>query len=215
MFTRPLTEADQWQRVEARGTFDAAHQFVVRYRNLGEASGFQVVTPLQTATGAVLVDRGFVPLPGGTQIPTEPPAPPTGEVTVTGYVRRDEQGRSGAIRPAGNQMRLINSTALAPSLPYPVANGYLSALTVDPPQQGGFQPVALPELSEGPHFWYAVQWFMFTAIGIAGVVVFIRGDLRERRAPAAAPVFGAKPAGRRRHRRPSERDPVNRQSTQV
>ena len=52
---------------------------------------------------------------------------------------------------------------------------------MQPEQQGGFQPIRLPDLSEGPHFWYAVQWFMFTAIGVAGIVVFIRGDLRARR----------------------------------
>jgi cytochrome oxidase assembly protein ShyY1 len=54
-------------------------------------------------------------------------------------------------------------------------------LTVQPEQVGGFQPIQLPDLSEGPHFWYAVQWFMFTAVGVAGIVVFIRGDLRARR----------------------------------
>jgi len=26
-----------------------------------------------------------------------------------------------------------------------------------------------------------VQWFMFTAVGVAGIVVFIRTDLRARR----------------------------------
>ena len=53
---------------------------------------------------------------------------------------------------------------------------------------GGFQPVALPEISDGPHFWYAVQWFMFTGIGALGVFVFIRGDLRERRTGERKPV---------------------------
>jgi len=52
---------------------------------------------------------------------------------------------------------------------------------VQPEQQGGLQPIQLPELSEGPHFWYAVQWFMFTAVAVAGIVVFIRSDLRARR----------------------------------
>ena len=35
VFTHSITDADQWQRVEARGTFDADHQFVVRYRSRG------------------------------------------------------------------------------------------------------------------------------------------------------------------------------------
>jgi cytochrome oxidase assembly protein ShyY1 len=181
VFTHQITDADQWQRVEARGTFDAEHQFVVRYRSNGGADGYEVVTPLRTASGAVLVDRGFIPLERGTQIPSVAPAPPTGEVTVVGHVRRNERGRRAATAPAGNQVRLINSDAIAATLPYEIESGYIGLLTVQPEQQGGFQPIQLPDLSEGPHFWYAVQWFMFTAIGVAGIVVFIRGDLRARR----------------------------------
>jgi cytochrome oxidase assembly protein ShyY1 len=181
VFTHPITDADQWQRVEARGTFDADHQFVVRYRSNGGADGYEVLTPLRTASGAVLVDRGFIPLERGTRIPSVAPAPPAGEVTVVGHVRRNERGRRAATAPAGNQVRLINSDAIAVTLPYEIESGYIGLLTVQPEQQGGFQPIQLPDLSEGPHFWYAVQWFLFTAIGVAGIVVFIRGDLRARR----------------------------------
>jgi len=181
VFTRPITDADQWQRVEARGTFDAEHQYVVRYRNNGGADGYEVVTPLRTATGVVLVDRGFIPLAHGTRIPSVAPAPPTGEATVIGHVRRDEKGRRAATTPVNSQMRLINSNAIAGTLPYPITSGYIGLLTVEPQQEGGFQPIQLPELSEGPHFWYAVQWFMFTAVALAGIVVFIRSDLRARR----------------------------------
>jgi cytochrome oxidase assembly protein ShyY1 len=181
VFTHTITDADQWQRVEARGTFDADHQFVARYRSNGDADGYEVVTPLQTASGVVLVDRGFIPLERGAQIPSVAPPPPTGDVTVVGHVRRNEKGRRTATTPVDNQMRLINSDAIAAALPYPVASGYIGLLTVQPEQQGGFQPIQLPELSEGPHFWYAVQWFMFTAVALAGIVVFIRSDLRARR----------------------------------
>ena len=76
VFTRPITDADQWQRVEARGTFDADHQFIVRYRSNGNLDGYEVVTPLHTVSGVVLVDRGFIPLPQGAQIPSAAPAPP-------------------------------------------------------------------------------------------------------------------------------------------
>ncbi len=194
VFTRPIAEADQWQRVEARGTFDAEHQFVLRYRSNGGANGYEVVTPLRTSAGAVLVDRGFVRLEKGQPIPATAPAPPAGEVTVTGHVRRDERGRGAATRPVDGQMRLVSSTAIAPTLPYPVANGYIGLLSVDPAQSGGFETVQLPEISDGPHFWYAVQWFMFTGIGIAGIVVFIRSDLRARREErAAAAAAGAAP----------------------
>ena len=181
VFTKPITDADQWQRVEARGTFDGDHQFLIRYRSNGDADGYEVVTPLRMSAGTLLVDRGFVALAGGAQIPSAAPPPPAGDVVVVGHVRRNERGRKAAVTPANGQVRLINSDAMAATLPYPVLNGYLGALTIDPPQQGGLQPIALPELSQGPHFWYAVQWFMFTGIGIAGIVVFIRGDLKVRR----------------------------------
>ena len=160
------------------GTFDADHQYVLRYRSTGDTSGYEVVTPLRTATGAVLVDRGIVSVTDGAQIPASAPAPPTGVVSVVGHVRRDEEGRWARV-PVNGSMRLIDSGHRA-TLPYPVADGYIGLLTVDPPQAGGFAPVELPEISDGPHFWYAVQWFMFAGIGRAGVVVFIRGDLRER-----------------------------------
>ena len=187
VFTRPITDADQWQRVLARGTFDADHQFVVRYRRSADTEGYQVVTPLRTPTGTVLVDRGFVALPRSTPIPQVAPAPPGGPVSVVGYVRRNENGRRGAVDPARGQVRLINSDALAAALPYPVANGYLSAVSINPPQPGGFRPATAPEPSEGPHFWYAVQWFLFAGIAVLGIVVFIRADLRDRRERSGHP----------------------------
>jgi cytochrome oxidase assembly protein ShyY1 len=180
VFTGEITDADQWQRVEARGTFDSEHQFVVRYRHNGGAEGYEVVTPLRTDVGAVLVDRGFVEA-SANQIPRIAPPPPSGEVTVVGHVRRNEQGRRAATTPKDGQMRLINSEAVEAVLGYPLLNGYVGLLTVTPPQTGEFVPVELPEISEGPHFWYALQWFGFAAVAAAGIVVFIRGDLRDRR----------------------------------
>ena len=186
VFTRPITNADQWQRVEARGAFDADHQFLIRYRSNGDADGYEVVTPLRIATGTLLVDRGFIALAGGEQIPSAAPPPPPGEVVVLGHVRPNERGRRSATTPVNGQARLINSDALAAALPYPVLNGYVSALSVDPPQDARLRPIQLPELSEGPHFWYAIQWFLFTGVAVAGIVVFVRGDIRSRREQQAA-----------------------------
>jgi len=194
VFTHPIGTADEWQRVEARGTFDGEHQFVVRYRSLGDAPSYSVVTPLRTSAGTLLVNRGLIPLTSGNRVPAAGPPPPAGEVTVIGHVRANEKGRRGAVTPVNGSVRYINSDALAAALPYPVLNGYIGALSVDPPQSGGFQPASTPELTNGPHFWYAVQWFMFTGIAVLGIVVFIRGDLRERRE-------GPQPAGTKRGRR--------------
>jgi cytochrome oxidase assembly protein ShyY1 len=186
VFTRPLTDADQWQRVEAVGTFVADQQFLVRYRSNGGDKGYEVVTPLRTSAGVVLVDRGFVATEPGVGIPATVPPPPAGEVRVVGHVRRNEEGRRSAVTPVNGQLRLINSDAIGAALGYPLLNGYIGLLQVTPPQSGDFVPIELPEINEGPHFWYALQWFSFTGIALAGIVVFIRADLRARREQQAA-----------------------------
>ncbi|MGC3993792.1 MAG: SURF1 family protein [Propionicimonas sp.] len=188
VFTRTIVEADQWQRVRVSGTFDADHQFLVRYRSQGEASGYEVVTPLHTTTGQwVLVDRGFGVKANTEDYPTVLPAPPTGTVDIVGYVRRDEQGSTDAMTPVqpSNTIRLVNSGALAATLPYPIVNGFVSAIEMTPAQEGNLVPVQPPELTEGNHFSYAIQWFTFAGIAGIGLVVLIRSDLRAARKPRA------------------------------
>jgi cytochrome oxidase assembly protein ShyY1 len=188
VFTKPITDAEQWQRVEAVGTFVADQQLVVRYRRNGGDKGYEVVTPLRTAAGVVLVDRGFVATGPGVRMPETAPPPPTGEVRLVGHVRRNEEGRRAAVTPVGGQLRLINSDAIGAALGYPLLNGYIGLLEVTPPQSGEFVPIELPEINEGPHFWYALQWFGFTGVAVAGIVVFIRADLRARRDEQARPA---------------------------
>jgi cytochrome oxidase assembly protein ShyY1 len=183
----PITEQDEWRRVRVTGTFDTAHNYVIRYRDNGDGKGYEAVTPLKTDTGqSVLINRGFVPVPGGRQIPDTVPAPPAGQVTVIGRIRANETGRDNATVPVNGQARLINSDKISDALGYSVVDGYIDVLSMDPADTVEFEPIELPELNDGPHFWYAVQWFMFTGIGVLGVIVFIRGDLRERRERKAA-----------------------------
>jgi len=186
VFGPVITEADQWQRVRVSGTFDAGHQFVVRYRSNAGQSGYEVLTPLRTGDGRyLLVNRGFGVRPAGQDFPTQAPAPPAGEVTIVGHVRRNEQGPEQATNPADGQVRLVNSAAIAAALPYPLLDGYLGVLEIEPPQQGGLVPVKPPELTEGNHLSYAVQWFMFSAIAGVGLVLLIRSDLKAQHGGSA------------------------------
>lgn len=182
VFNRPITDAEQWQKVTASGTFDGQHQFLAMYRDRAKASGVEVITPLKTDQGEwLLVDRGFVERAKGANENIDIPAAPTGRVTVEGYVRRSERGKPVQVTPVNQRMRLINSSELGKQLPYPVVDGYLGATSVDPPQDAELLPMQTPELTEGPHLSYAVQWFCFTAIAAIGCFVLIRADLRDRK----------------------------------
>ncbi len=177
-----VADSEQWQRISVTGRYDAAHQFQAMERSLNSQPGTEIVTPLRATNGmTVLVDRGLLPRPHGQNDPTVLPDPPAGTVTVVGYVRRDEKGTSTQITPVNHRMRLINAPAIAAQLPYPVVDGYLQLISSTPAQSGGLIPLGLPHLGSGPYFSYAIQWFMFTLMAVVGVVVMIRGDIRDRR----------------------------------
>lgn len=196
VFTRPITDADQWQRVEVKGMFLPDKQLQARYRSFGEETGWELVTPLVTTSGqVVLVNRGFLARPPAQDFPRTYPAPPQGEVTVLGYVRRNEQGNRNAVTPTENTVRLINSEAIAPWLGRPLVDGYLGLISVTPEQSGGFTPITPPPLTEGPHWSYAMQWFAFTAIAGVGLVVLIRNDVIDRRKAAAKAARGGESDG--------------------
>jgi cytochrome oxidase assembly protein ShyY1 len=114
-------------------------------------------------------------------------------VDILGYVRRDEQGSTEATTPVApsNTVRLINSTAVAGTLPYPLVNGFVSIIQITPAQAGALTPVTPPELTEGNHFSYAIQWFTFAGMAGLGLVLLIRSDVRAMRRAAEAPSTGS------------------------
>lgn len=206
VFVKPIADEDQWQRVTVTGTFDASRQLVIRYRSNAGQTGWEVVAPLRASDGrTVLIDRGFKQRQPGTDFPAAEAAPPGGTVTVTGYVRRNEQGDDDATIPTDGSVRLINSAAIGRTLGVDLVDGYIAATSTTPGDPGGYTPIAPPPLDEGPHLSYALQWFTFSLIAIGGLYVFIRNDIRDRRKAAARAATRAVAAGHPPTERPAER----------
>ncbi|MGW5849463.1 SURF1 family cytochrome oxidase biogenesis protein [Streptomyces sp. NPDC055254] len=186
-----VPRADFWRAVTATGTYDAAHEVVVRMRTSADDKvGFHVVTPLVLGDGrAVLVNRGWVPGGGDPRAYPQVPAAPAGEVTVSGRLKADEtSGRSGIKDRAGlpdRQVMLINSGRQSETLGRPVLGGYLE-LTAPDASDGGPEPVAEPDHdSIGAHMAYAVQWWLFAAAVPVGWLVLVRREKRDREEAAA------------------------------
>jgi cytochrome oxidase assembly protein ShyY1 len=172
---RPVPDADRWRNVRATGTYDDSHTVVIRYQTRNGDSGVDVVVPLVTADGtAVLVDRGwFATENSGAAHPDVPPAP-SGQVTVGGWVRQDDGSSAG--RVTDGSARSISSVEIAKTLPYPVFGGFVDATAEQPAAATALTPVEEPDLGNGPHFFYGLQWWFFGLLAIFGFGYLARDE---------------------------------------
>lgn len=165
--------------VTAAGRYDAGADTILYGRaNQGQA-GSDVLTPLELADGrAVIVDRGWVPADAGGP-PVAGAEPPGNTVTVDAVLLPFEASSDGT-GPVSDTITKVDLGLLQRRVDAPLLPMYLQLRSQSPPQPGRFPiPAELPELSEGPHFSYAIQWFSFATIALAGSAVLIRRELRE------------------------------------
>jgi cytochrome oxidase assembly protein ShyY1 len=200
---RVVGEQHDWRMATVTGRFDASKQVVLRYRNVSDKPGFEIVTPLLLANGdAVLVDRGFLARQGGELAPATIPSVPSGDVTVTGRLRRSERGghTSGGV-PVDGTARLINGPEFATALGLTLYDGYLTVDHQEPAADPAFGGFPGPEIDDGPHFFYALQWFFFALLAIGGLIYFSRRDVQgdssegEPGSAEGSPEGGPEPAG--------------------
>jgi cytochrome oxidase assembly protein ShyY1 len=171
------SERDEWRVVSATGQYDAARTVVIRYRTRDGAQGVDVVVPLVTADGtALLVDRGWLETdPSGTDRGGIPD-PPAGQVEVTGYVRTNGTGDS--TRVSDLSARAISSDAIGPAIGHPVFGGFVELRSEDPEPATKLAPVELPELNNGPHFFYGLQWWFFGLLAVFGFCYLLYDEWR-------------------------------------
>ncbi|WP_336217062.1 SURF1 family cytochrome oxidase biogenesis protein [Nonomuraea sp. LPB2021202275-12-8] len=195
---QPVKESDRFKNVAVSGTYDIEHGLVVRRRPQDGRPGFYVLTPLVTGGGqAVLVNRGWVKAGATADTPPEVPAPPTGQVSVTGRLRPGETEESSGLRerpglPPG-QVLLIDPAKIGQTLPYQLVGGYVELTEQRPESPSAPEPVPAPDVGAGGglNLAYGVQWWLFIGIAIGGWVLLIRRELADRKAQEAEPEPGS------------------------
>jgi cytochrome oxidase assembly protein ShyY1 len=169
---RPL-----YRHVTVTGRYDISQELLLTGRAFNDRPGSDVLTPLTLPDKrALIVNRGFVPL--SVISPRTPAtAPPDGTVTVTGILLPTEQrGFFGQKEPVGVHLTTIpriDIPRIRQQLPYDVVPEYLLLSTQTPQQPTNTpQPESfLPDLGNGPHLSYAIQWFFFASFAIAAYAV--------------------------------------------
>ncbi|MFJ8826156.1 SURF1 family protein [Streptomyces sp. NPDC102467] len=179
----PVSTETSGKRAEVTGRYDK--QLLVPDRDLDERTGFYVVTLLKVdGTGKGLpVVRGWLP---GTASAAKAPAPPKGDVTVTGALQASESAGSNGVTTAGGlpsgQVGMISAASVVNLVPYDVYDAWVTLDTADakmtPVPATTAQGSGL-DLKAFQNLGYTGEWFVF-----AGFVLFMWFRLVRREAEA-------------------------------
>ena len=186
---RPVAPDDEWTRVEATGRFDAKHQVTVKFTTRDGVAGADVVTPLVMADGtAVLVDRGWMPTANDAARPRNIPVPPTGRVTINGWLRPDNGAGRNAVVPFQGQVRAVASHGMQKYVGRTLLPGFINQ---QQPRAVGLQPEPRPSISHALNFFYAWQWWFFSGLALFGYFWFARAEARENQSAQARAIKSA------------------------
>ncbi|SFO01389.1 SURF1 family protein [Mycetocola miduiensis] len=198
----------EWTPVSVTGSYLVDEQVLVRNRPRNGQPGFEVLTPLQLSNGSVfIVDRGWLPTGNAQDLPDVVPAPPTGDVTVTARLKPGEpalQGRSAA----EGQMATVELAQFDDRLDAPVYTGAYGLMASETPAPAEDRPLPAfkPELDEGSHLSYALQWIVFGLLGFAFLGYAIREEYRHLNADDPAEQTRAAERERKRVAKRSDAD---------
>lgn len=180
---QPENIADmEWRSVKVTGEYDFANQVAVRNQYYGSEYGYHLLTPLNFDGQAILVDRGWIPADGNAASSDWRKYDEDGVVNVSGQIRlgRPKPAIGGVADPLpqdGARLEIWNNadiSRITDQMPYPALPVYIQpdvdANDTEPPIPS--QPEI--ELTEGPHFGYALQWFTFAAILFVGYPFFLK-----------------------------------------
>lgn len=173
--------SQKWTPLLLQGTYLSDEEMLARNRSRNGQPGFEVITPLLLTDGTVfMVDRGWVPIGSLQDAPDVLPAASAGPVTVTVRLRASEPSIPGRTAPAGtNQVPTVELPLIAERMEQPIYTGAYGLLAhEDPAPSTAPLKSVKPELDEGPHLSYALQWFVFALIGFIGLGWALREEYR-------------------------------------
>ena len=167
----------EWRTVNANGAFDAAKQILLKNRYFEGVYGYEVLTRFTADDGrSFWVDRGWVKAGKDATTAPQVTAPPTGQVSITARLRLDRSLPQGAFfalpESGGGMISKLNAQADSNSEGFylDLLGGSVSSLTPTVPAQ-------VPELSDGPHLAYSLQWIFFAGLIIYGRILIRRGQI--------------------------------------
>ena len=169
--------AFEWRTIETTGEFDPENQILLKNRYFEGVYGYEVLTRFQLLDGRNLwVDRGWVK--AGKDARTAPVITPIpkGDVAIKARLRLDRslpQGAFFALPATGAGMiSKLNAQSGLKSEGF-----YLDLISGEDPLLKPKVAAQIPELSDGPHLAYALQWIFFAGLIGYGRILIRRGQI--------------------------------------
>ena len=172
--SKPLVLVDEatWRTVRITGTWITGSQVLVRKQSLDSNNGLWVVTPLLLHDGTVaIVNRGWTPAANSAVDSPVIAELPIGVIEVLGRVR-DVSPRT---KPAPTDLT--------------ISDAYIE-MTASRPESRTPEITELPapEVTEGNHRSYAMQWIFFEFLTVIGWIVLVRNEVIEQRKLRQSPA---------------------------
>ena len=168
----------QWLRVSLTGHFISDKQILVRNRYFQGQYGFEVLQLFQSAQGKIWVNRGWVKAGATAETPPQISVISTSDDQILARIRSEDLSRqlqgSFFALPHKNQSPITSSKQFTES----DFSFYLDLLKSDNSQNKPLSPIDLPDLSNGPHYAYAIQWLAFALLTLIGRGLLFRETQR-------------------------------------
>ena len=172
----------EWRPVKLKGSFLADNAVLVRNRPYNGASGFLQVIPFQLASGEIVaIETGWLPTGSDNDVPDVIPLPSSGSRELIARVRAAEPTLNRDA-PEG-QIATINIDALIKkeNLQGEVYRSVYARIA-DSYNNAEFPKVlAKPELTEGNHLSYALQWILFALMSFAALWWAIQQEVEAKK----------------------------------
>jgi len=171
----------EWRTVSATGRFNSADQILLKNRYFEGVYGYEVLTRFKLSDARdIWVDRGWVK--AGEDAKTAPITSPVpdGDVSIVARVRLDRSlpvGAFFALPSSGSGM----ISKLNAQTGFKSEGFYLDLISGSESSLTPIVTAQVPELSDGPHLAYSLQWIFFAGLVIYGRILIRRGQILTRK----------------------------------
>ena len=163
----------EWRKISLKGSFDDKNQILLRNRYFEGVYGFEQLTLFVFDGRRIWVDRGWIK--AGSDATSPPQLQPTNEneITINGRLRLDSSLPQGKFFAVSNDSERNLVSELDARQGIQTEEFYIDLISAADSSMNPDVAVELPELSDGPHMAYALQWVFF-----AGLVIYGRRLIR-------------------------------------